>query len=115
MAKFTIKQLQAKLQKLGILNEDNEPILYSAFKNRASIHKYRAREGVLKIVFVGHPKENLFGFYASFANDNDVNVMREAYKNLKLIASGKLEPHENDEVQWGNCGIPLAYGKLRTR
>jgi hypothetical protein len=113
MKLLSIKRLQAKLRMLNLIDDKNSPVLYSTFKNKASIHRYKGRTGTLKIVFIGKPKENLIGFYAAFKNDTDVNVMREAYSNLCLIAKGDIFPHESQAVQWGNAGIPITFGNLR--
>lgn len=110
---FSLKQLQTKLRKLSLIDENNLPVLYSIFKNRSTIHRYKGRMGTYKIVFIGIPKENLFGFYATFKNDSDVNVMKEAYANLCLLAKGKIHPHKDGSVQWGNAGIPIVFGDLR--
>ncbi len=107
------KQINSKLKKLGLVEENDSPILYSKFKNRASIHRYGRGKRVLKIIFLGLPKENMFGFYPAFANDTDVNVMKEAYAMYLRLLKGDLEDFNNGSVQWGDKGIPLAYGNLR--
>jgi hypothetical protein len=109
MMRLTKEQLIENLKLLGLVGlENDKPISYSGFKNRASIHKYGKKN---KIVFVGHPKQNLFGFYVLF--DNDTNAMKEAYRMFCKLASGNMVDYNYDNIQWGNAGIPLGYGDLR--
>lgn len=111
--KLSIKEIQLRLKRLGLMTDEGEPVLYSAFKNMAGIHRYNGRSGTLKVVFIGLPKENLFGFYAAFKNDTDTNVLKEAYSNYLKLVKGRIDPYETKDVQWGNAGIPLVYGDLR--
>ena len=103
------EQLIDNLKCLGLISiESEKPISYSGFKNRASVHKYGKTN---KIVFVGHPKQNLFGFYVMY--DNDTNAMKEAYQMFLKLAKGDMEGYNYNDIQWGNAGIPLGYGDLR--
>lgn len=107
--KLSKDQLIENLKVLGLVSiEDGRPISYSGFKNRASIHRYG---NTYKIVFVGHPKQNLFGFYVMY--DNDTQVMKEAYGMFVRLVKGDMEEYNDGDVQWGNAGIPLGYGNLR--
>lgn len=107
--KLSKDQLIDNLKALGLVSiQDNMPISYSGFKNRASIHRYGNQ---WKIVFIGQPKHNLFGFYVMYGNDT--KVMKEAYEMFVRLVKGDMESYENDDVQWGNCGIPIGYGNLR--
>jgi hypothetical protein len=87
---------------------ENIPLSYTGFKNRASIHKYNNK---YKIVFVGLPKKNLFGFYTMYGNDS--KVMKEAYEMYFKLVKGDMRDYNDGDIQWGNCGIPLGYGGLR--
>lgn len=105
---ITHKFLIDKLKSLGMVSEDGKPVLYSTFKNRASVHRYGRH---LKIVYLGIPKENLFGFYVFY--NTDAIVMKDAYKMLLKLVKGDMEDFDNEDLQWGNCGIPLVYGRMR--
>lgn len=103
------EKLVDNLKLLGFVNlETNKPVSYTGFKNRASVHKYG---NSYKIVFIGHPKQNLFGFYTMYGND--ASVMKEAYEMFVNIVKGNMDDYDNGNVQWGNAGIPLGYGNLR--
>ena len=107
--KLSLEQLHDRLKDLGLMSiENNTPLSYTGFKNRASVHKYG---GKYKIVFVGHPRQNLFGFYTMYGTDSQ--VLKEAYDMYWKLVKGDIEGYNEGEVQWGNCGIPLSYGKLR--
>lgn len=107
---LSIKQIQSKLKKLGLISEDGKPLSYAAFKNRATISRFSGRRKY-KAVFVGQPKDNLFGFYTMYGTDPE--VMKEAYDYFIQLVKGNSEPYDEGDVQWGNCGIPIAYGNLR--
>lgn len=96
------------LSKLGLINAEGGPLLYSGFKKFASIHRYGNK---YKIVFIGLPKENLFGFYVEYGNDTQ--VLKDAYKMYVRLVNGNMEEFNDKDVQWGNCGIPISYGNLR--
>lgn len=107
--KLTLEQLHENLKLLGLMSIDtNKPLSYSGFKNRASVHRYGNQ---YKVVFVGHPKQNLFGFYTIWGNDSE--VMREAYDMYVRLVKGNMEDYAAGEVQWGNAGIPISYSGLR--
>lgn len=107
--RLNLEQLHYNLKVLGLMGiEDNMPLSYTGFKNRASVHKYGNK---YKIVFVGFPRKNLFGFYTMYGTDSE--VMKEAYDMYCRLVKGDMTDYDNDDVQWGNCGIPLSYGKLR--
>jgi hypothetical protein len=107
--KLSNEQLVDNLKLLGLVRlDDNKPISYSGFKNRSSVHKY---DNKYKVVFVGQPKENLFGFYTMYGNDTD--VMREAYEMFVNLVKGDMESYNEGDIQWGNAGIPIGYGRLK--
>lgn len=107
--KLTHKQLLKNIKKLNLIDGDGTPVLYSQFKNRATIHRYGSK---WKIVFIGLPKVNLFGFYVMYNIDSV--VMKEAYNNFIALVHGDMELYKDEDVQWGNAGIPIVYGNLRT-
>jgi hypothetical protein len=111
--KLTDVDIQVRLMELGLIQSDGKPVLYTTFKNRATIMRSKQGNGVKKAVFIGLPKENLFGFYAAFLSDPDSMVMKEAYAMFLKLAKGDMEDYENDNVQWGNRGIPINCGNLR--
>ena len=106
--KYTHLELMEKLKALGLVSADDKPVSYSRFKNSATIMRYAKKN---KIVFVGRPKENLFGFYMTYNIDSD--NMRFAYDMFVKLVKGNMEDYEDGCLQWGNAGIPLVYKNLR--
>lgn len=108
--KLSNEQLVDNLKYLGLVDlKTNKPVSYSGFKNRASVHRYGSQ---YKVVYVGHPKQNLFGFYTMYGNDSQ--VMKEAYEMFVSLVKGDMQGYNEGDVQWGNAGIPIGYGSLRT-
>lgn len=106
--RLSLEQLHDNLKDLGLMGMNNQPLSYTGFKNRASVHKYGSK---YKIVFVGVPKRNLFGFYTMYGNDSI--VLKEAYEMYCRLVKGDLTDYDNNDIQWGNNGIPLGFGMLR--
>jgi hypothetical protein len=108
IARFTVLN---NLIKLGLLNEDGTAVSYSVFKNKASIMKYgKQTKHQLKVVYVGFPKENLFGFYVEC--DTDPNCMKQAYSWYCKLVKNDIDS-DNIDIHWGNCGFPIQYGYIR--
>jgi hypothetical protein len=108
MKELNITQIKNKLKLLGLITNEGKPISYSSFKNKASVHRYGKK---YKIVFIGIPKTNLFGFYTMY--NTDMLVMKEAYSLFLELVNDNIEPYTNKDVQWTNRGIPLTYSNLR--
>lgn len=107
--KLPIDFIKEKLKALDLLNEDGTPVKLGVFRNRASVGKYgKGGQNQLKIVLAGHPRENLFGFYVNC--NPDPLAMKEAYKWYLDLLKGDFEELD---IEWGNMGIPIGYGRLR--
>jgi len=109
MKGLNITQIKDKLKLLGLITNEGKPISYSGFKNKASVHRYGQKK--YKIVFIGIPKTNLFGFYTMY--NTNILVMKEAYSLFLELVNNNIEPYTNKDVQWTNFGIPLTYSNLR--
>jgi len=105
---LTEKQIRTKLKRAGLLDMNGNPLPYAQFKNYASIQRYGSKH---KIVFIGQPKENLFGFYVMY--DSDPAVLKEAYNWYVRIARGDLSPIDDGDVMVGNSGIPIEYKPIK--
>lgn len=107
--KLTHKQLMQKLRELHMVSDKNVPVTFPAFKNRAMVHKYGKD---YKVVFLGIPSKNLFGFYVMYGTD--MEVMREAYGMYLRLVQGDMEDYNEKDLQWG-LRIPIAYGNMRQK
>lgn len=102
------KQIQTKLLKLGLINDDGTPLLYSKFKNRATIQRYGPKGR--KVVYFGQPNVSLFGFYPFDETAHDSVVLKDAYQNLVKLVKGNDEPYVKGSMKWTNGEIPTSYG-----
>lgn len=107
--KISVLVVLNNLKNLGLINEDGVPISYGKWKNKASIGKYGKPDNQLKIVFIGFPNENVFGFYVDSIPDNE--AMKEAYGWFLKLAKGKIDPEMH--IQWGNRELPKKYENLK--
>jgi hypothetical protein len=105
--KLKKEELLTKLKELGAVSDKNEPLMFPAFKNRCAVHKYGKN---LKIVFMGIPGQNLFGFYVMY--DTDMSAMKEAYGMYLRLVKGDMTDYVDKDLQWG-LRIPISYGNMR--
>ena len=108
MNKLPFDQVIPKLTELG-LAKDGKPVSLAAFKKVADAHPY-GRRPYIYAVYVGS-KENKFGFYPPRRNKEE--SLKIAYEWYLELFTDKSFRWEFGSIAWGNCGIPLAYGKLR--
>ena len=104
---FTHEQVLSRLVQANLI-VNNKLVSRAEFKRLADIHRYGKH---YKILFIGHPKENLFGFYPSVYATNP-EALKEAYELFMDLVEGNLL-FLGGRVLIGNCGIPLSYGKIR--
>lgn len=109
------KEIIEKFKALGLVTPDGQPVRFNAFKNRASIHRYVSggKRPVAKTLFVGLPKENMFGFYLNLMPD--VEYMKQAYVVFKETVAGDPDWVQRKILVWGNSGVPLTYAKIYFR
>lgn len=108
MQQFTHLQVLERLAQANLIDANKKPVSMATFKKLADVHKYGK---YYKIIFVGHPKENLFGFYPSVLATSP-EAIKEAHEWLVELVEGNLTSL-GGHVLIGNCGIPLSYGKLK--
>lgn len=102
----------ANLKKINLLNENGTKVSYSVFKSFASIHKYgKQNRNQLKVVYVGIPRDTLFGFYVE--SNPDPLCMKQAYEWYTKLVSGKIDFDSEVDIHFGNMGIPITYGYVR--
>jgi hypothetical protein len=105
---FLIEQLTF----LGLVI-NGKPLFYTGFKDRIDSHRYGRGTSKKYIHYVGHPKQNLFGFYTPFTEKTKEDELKVCYKMYVDLVAGSMEDFKDDYIQWGNCGIPLGYAYLR--
>ncbi len=106
-----IPLLQARLKCLGMIDiSTGEPLTKTGFKNRLDIHEYGRGRNKLLTLFVG-TKENKFAFFP--LRGTKVDAINEAYDMYVKLVNGEFEDVDSGDICWGNCGVPLVYGKVR--
>ena len=46
--------------------------------------------------------------------DSKLSNLKESYDLYVNLINSKSNDEVHDDISWGNCGIPLSYGKLRS-
>lgn len=84
----------------------------TAFKELANVHTYGKQSNNLRIIFFGFPKECMYGFYPIY-NENKSKQLDAMYLLCNVVIGGEMRWFDNENIQFGNCGIPLSYCNLR--
>ena len=85
----------------------------SRFKLFANVHVYGKRSNNLRIIFFGNPRECMYGFYPIFS-ENQTKQLTKMYQWCENVIAGDISYFDDKDIQFGNCGIPLSYGNLRS-
>lgn len=104
-----ITEVDKKLTEVGLLI-DGKLVSFAQFKKLADTHSYTGWNGhrIKKyIIFVGNPRNNLFGFYPPATTKKE--SLEIAYSYLMDVDQNYID----ENIVWGNWGIPISYGKLR--
>lgn len=105
-----------EFKKIGLVKENGSAISKKEFKEQASIHQYGRGKHMLNVLyFYSHPKECIYGFYPQLQGDSKAECLTNAYRMYINLLNGEMDDFDCDEIQRGNCGIPIGYGNLRTQ
>lgn len=107
-----VTEVNSKLEAIGDLIKNGKVCSFAQFKQYANVHEYGRGRGKLFIIFVGFPKENMFAFYPPQTTKADALVISYEW----LIDTYNTEMKQeflDDNVMWGDNGIPLSYRGLR--
>ncbi len=83
----------------------------------ANVHTYGKQTNNMRIMYFGHPKDCMYGFYPPF-NENKSKQLDHMYTWYKeVVACGEyaMQYFDNREIQFGNCGISLTFSDLQVR
>lgn len=114
MATFPFSEINNELKKQNLIKADGNVVSFAEFKKLANIHQYGRGQRRLFIIFVynSHPKDGMFAFYPPTTNKPE--MLSIAYDYLVDVATTDMkQEYLNENVIWGNGGIPLSYGKIR--
>lgn len=103
-------ELKEKMELIG-LSVNGKPISFGKFKSISDAHQYGVKGNKRYIVYIGHPKENLFGFYPPQTTKKE---------SLEISYDYYLSVFDNDynnefiygNIAWGKNGYPINYRKL---
>jgi hypothetical protein len=98
-------------QALNLLGKDNKPLSKAAFLKLADIHTYGIGKKALKIWYFRNTRDCLYGFYPT--QGNKVENLNECYEFYMDTIKGEMVHLDNEDIMFGNCGVPLVYGGLR--
>lgn len=106
------------MKAVGLIDSKDRLITFNAFKNITAVRRYRLDFHIEKVLFIGHPRKNLWGVYLD-SKQHDADYLKEAYKVFQTTFKGDLSfmdkaPGYVTTLQWGNAGIPLVYADLKT-
>lgn len=105
-----VEQVNPKFEALGLL-PNGKPVSFTKFKQYADAHEYGRGRNKMYIVFVGHPKENLFAFYPPQTTKADSLAIAYEYY-LDTVTTTMKQEYLDENVMWGNRGYPLSYGRI---
>lgn len=111
--KLAVSRIDSKLAALGLVS-NGKAITFTEFKKVGDVHQYGRGKNKLYVIYLGSPKENLFAFYPPQTTKKE--SLEIAYQYFIDIATTEMKQEYLDEnVMWGNCGIPISYGSLRVQ
>jgi hypothetical protein len=109
---FAWVKVMRDFKSLGMLKADNSPISKTSFKKLADIHTYTGGSRTLRIWFFRNTRDCIYGFYPM--KDTLQNELNECYEWYLQLVCGNMDSLDDENVMFGNCGLPLTYGRLRT-
>ena len=100
---------------LGLIVND-KPISKTKFKQLATVYTYgRGRNNLKCVYFYTNPKEMMYQFCGLWAGDTKKEVLDYAYDNFIKITQGDWSPWVDEDVNFGNSGLPIGYAKIYTK
>ena len=93
-----------------LLKEGNKPLTKKAFNEQADVHVYGNRSSKIRIIYFRNSREPIYGFYVY--NSTKAKDLKDAYEMYIETINGSTEYLDSKEIQFGNRGIPIAYGDL---
>jgi hypothetical protein len=109
---YAYDKIMRDWETIGLIKK-GKLISKKAFNELASVHLYGKQTNNLRIIFFGHPRENMYGFYPKF-RENQAKQLLAIYQWCINVIDGDMSYFDFQYIQFGNCGIPLSYGNLRT-
>jgi hypothetical protein len=109
---FAYDRIMRDWEQIGLV-KNGKPITKKDFKELANVHTYGKQNQNLRIMFFGHPKEGMYGFYPTVSENKAKQLDRLYSWYLLILTNGNMNYFDQNNIQFGNKGIPLSYGSLR--
>lgn len=107
---YAIDRIKRDFVELGLLKPNHDVISKSLFSASADIHQYGTRSK-LHVWYFRNSKDRIYGFYPSQGSKKD--QLAECYQMYLETLNGNMDYLDCGDICFGNCGIPISYGKLR--
>ena len=111
MFEYAHDRVMKHWEMIGLRNlHTGKPITKTAFNKLADVHVYTGNRVKIRIIFFRNSREVIYGFYTY--NNTKAKDLKDAYKMYIKTFNGSTEYLDSGEIQFGNRGIPIAYGDL---
>lgn len=97
--------------KIGLLTENGEKISKTAFSKLADIHDYGIGRNTVKVLYFRNSKDSIYGFYPELKSIK--GCINKSYEWYLQTLNNEYKFLDNDDICFGNCGVPLTYSKLK--
>jgi hypothetical protein len=104
---MTHEQIREKMELIG-LTVNGKAISFAKFKSIADAHQYGSRSNKIYIVYYGHPRQNLFGFYPPQTTKKESLEIAYQYL-LSAIEDPNMSEFTYGDIAWGDSGYPISY------
>jgi hypothetical protein len=99
-------------ERIGLIKK-GKLISKKAFNELASVHLYGKQTNNLRIIFFGGTESGRYGFYPKF-RENQAKQLLTIYQWCINVIEGDMTYFDFQYIQFGNKGIPISYGNLRS-
>jgi hypothetical protein len=112
---FTYDRFMSDFAKIGLI-VDGKPVNKTTFLAMAFNEKYGNRGNSFHTYwFWTHPKECMYRFSPNFSGDSKAVSNTNIYNSFIDLVNGNMEEVDNENIEFGNGGIPFSYGPLKKR
>ena len=109
---YAIDRIKRDFVELGLLKSNLSIISKNLFSTSADVHQYGSkRSSSLHVWYFRISRDMIYGFYPS--QGSRAKQLAECYQMYLETLEGNMDYIDCGDICFGNCGIPISYGKLR--
>lgn len=118
---FAYNRIMRHFETLGLVhistNGGIKPIGKKEFIERGYAVKYgKGKDSFWTLYYYTHPKELMYRFSPTFSGGSKAVQMTNLYNDFIELVNGNLQAIDDNEIEFGNCGLPLGqYKELDVR